>query len=101
MSARNAAECAEAGPRWRWSPLGTYLAARKVSAVVKSAPVTLRMSWRRSGCKRRLAGPDLRRLCVSDERFANAIEPSHFGGREIAMGIKGWLDCLGRYGSIG
>lgn len=39
---------------------------------------------------------DLRRICVSDEHFANAIEPSDLGGRAIAMGIKGWLDGRGR-----
>ena len=44
---------------------------------------------------------DLRRICVSDEHFANAIEPSDPGGREIAMGIKEWLDGLGGHGSVG
>ena len=42
---------------------------------------------------------DLRRICMSDEHFANAIEPNDIGGREIATGIKGWLDGLGRHGN--
>lgn len=41
---------------------------------------------------------DLRRICVSDEHFANAIEPSDSGGRKIAVGIKRWLDGLGLQG---
>ncbi len=44
---------------------------------------------------------DLRRICVSDEHFANAIEPSDSGGREIAVGIKRWLDGLGLQGNTG
>ena len=44
---------------------------------------------------------DVRHICVSDEHFANAIEPSDSGGREIAMGIKQWIDGLGRYGDTG
>lgn len=31
---------------------------------------------------------DLRRICVSDAHFANPIEPSDFGGREIALAIE-------------
>ena len=35
---------------------------------------------------------DLRRICVTDKHFANPIEPSDFGGREIAVEIAGWLN---------
>ena len=38
---------------------------------------------------------DLRRICVSDRHFANAIEPSDEGGREIAEAIGRWLEGLG------
>ena len=38
---------------------------------------------------------DLRRICVTDEHFANPIEPSDFGGREIAVEIARWLKSLG------
>lgn len=41
---------------------------------------------------RGLAILDLRRVCDSDAHFANPIEPSDFGGREIAAAIRGWLD---------
>lgn len=49
---------------------------------------------------------DLRRICVSDAHFANPIEPSDFGGREIALAIERWLASLGlanpaRHGNAG
>lgn len=39
---------------------------------------------------------DLRHICVSDEHFANPIEPSDLGGREIALAISQWLEGLAR-----
>ena len=37
---------------------------------------------------------DLRRVCDSDAHFANPIEPSDLGGREIAAAINRWLEGL-------
>ena len=44
---------------------------------------------------------DLRRICDTDAHFANPIEPSDFGGREIARAITAWLDGPGRGAAAG
>ncbi len=36
---------------------------------------------------------DIRKICVSDDDYANPIEPSDTGGRKIARQIANWLEA--------